>query len=57
MSDPLHVACPHCHALNRVPAERLREGPGCGRCHRALFDAQNKNKNEIKKKKKINKKK
>ena len=39
MSDPLHVACPHCHALNRVPAERLREGPGCGRCHRALFHA------------------
>ena len=39
MSDPLHVACPHCHALIRVPAERLREGPGCGRCHRALFDA------------------
>ena len=32
------IACPHCHALNRVPSERLGEAPACGRCHRALFD-------------------
>jgi thioredoxin 2 len=38
MSEPLPIACPHCHALNRVPAQRLAEGPACGRCHRALFD-------------------
>ena len=24
MSDSLHVVCPHCAAVNRVPAERLR---------------------------------
>ncbi|KGM55281.1 thioredoxin [Lysobacter daejeonensis GH1-9] len=39
MSEALHIACPHCHALNRVPPERLGEAPACGRCHRALFDA------------------
>ena len=38
MSEPLLIACPHCHALNRVPAQRLAEAPACGRCHRALFD-------------------
>lgn len=37
MTEPLTVACPHCHALNRVPAERLRDGPACGRCHHCVF--------------------
>ena len=37
MSEPLTIACPHCHALNRVPAARLYEAPACGRCHRPLF--------------------
>nr|WP_241093746.1 thioredoxin TrxC [Xanthomonas sp.] len=36
----MHIACPHCQALNRVPASRLAAGPQCGRCHRALFVAQ-----------------
>ena len=31
------IACPHCAAMNRVPAERLAEAPQCGRCHGALF--------------------
>lgn len=34
---PLHIVCPHCHATNRVPSERLGESPDCGRCHRPLF--------------------
>lgn len=38
MEDALKVACPHCHALNRVPAERLGEAPTCGRCHKSLFE-------------------
>jgi thioredoxin 2 len=33
----LVVPCPHCAALNRVPREKLSEGPACGRCHLALF--------------------
>jgi thioredoxin 2 len=36
-TDPVHVACPHCGALNRVPAARLAEDPDCGRCHRPLL--------------------
>jgi thioredoxin 2 len=38
MSAPLAVPCPHCGALNRVPAERIGEQPQCGRCKHALFD-------------------
>ena len=38
MTDPLLVACPHCHALNRVPPARMGEAPTCGKCHGALFD-------------------
>ena len=38
MTDAMLVACPHCHALNRVPSARLGESPTCGKCHRALFD-------------------
>lgn len=26
------LVCPHCATRNRVPAERLAEGPVCGRC-------------------------
>lgn len=38
MSDALHLVCPHCHAVNRVPAARLGQQPNCGHCHRPLFD-------------------
>ena len=34
---PMLVACPHCHALNRVPPARLGQSPRCGQCHGALF--------------------
>jgi thioredoxin 2 len=37
MSTPQLVVCPHCHAPNRVPAERLADGATCGRCKQALF--------------------
>ncbi|MGE4458423.1 MAG: thioredoxin TrxC [Stenotrophomonas sp.] len=35
----LQVACPHCNAINRLPAARLAQSPACGRCHRPLFAA------------------
>jgi thioredoxin 2 len=35
--DALKIACPSCHALNRVPMARLDEAPVCGRCKRPLF--------------------
>ena len=33
----LHVVCPHCDAVNRLPESRLAANPNCGRCHQALF--------------------
>lgn len=35
----IQVVCPHCDAINRVPATRLAEQPRCGGCHRPLFEA------------------
>ncbi|MGE0373544.1 MAG: thioredoxin domain-containing protein, partial [Gammaproteobacteria bacterium] len=37
MSELLHVVCPHCVAMNRVPGARLGEDPKCGACHQPLF--------------------
>jgi thioredoxin 2 len=34
-----HVACAHCGAVNRVPSERLADGPVCGRCGKDLLPA------------------
>ncbi len=36
MSDQ-HIVCPHCSTTNVVPQARLGDGPGCGKCHEALF--------------------
>ena len=38
MSDNQHIVCPHCNAVNRIPVERLGDGPACGKCHRTLFE-------------------
>ncbi|TFW21353.1 thioredoxin TrxC [Massilia arenosa] len=37
MTDPLHIVCPHCDAVNRLAAARLADAPTCGRCSKALF--------------------
>jgi thioredoxin 2 len=37
MSDSLHVICPACDAINRVPRARLGADPKCGQCHQPLF--------------------
>ena len=39
MSDPLHIVCPHCDAVNRVGRERLADQPVCGKCAQPLFVA------------------
>jgi thioredoxin 2 len=39
MNDSLHLVCPHCHAVNRLPLAKLGQTPNCGQCHRPLFDA------------------
>jgi len=33
----LHVVCPSCGSINRVPAARLAEHPKCGNCGQPLF--------------------
>jgi thioredoxin 2 len=38
MSDSLHIVCPHCDAVNRVPAAKLTDQPICGKCAQPLFD-------------------
>ena len=37
MSEALHIVCPHCDGINRVPVARLADGAQCGKCHRPLF--------------------
>ncbi|HGX93157.1 MAG TPA: thioredoxin TrxC [Candidatus Tenderia sp.] len=39
MSDALHIVCPYCTATNRIPSDRLADGPKCGKCHQTLFSA------------------
>lgn len=33
----MELVCPHCHTVNRLPADRAADRPDCGRCGRALF--------------------
>ncbi|MCW9012537.1 MAG: thioredoxin TrxC [Gammaproteobacteria bacterium] len=33
------VVCPHCAAINRLPAERNVAPANCGKCHKPLFTA------------------
>lgn len=37
-TQKLHLPCPQCGATNRVPPERLGDGPVCGKCRSALLD-------------------
>ncbi|MCP4994495.1 MAG: thioredoxin TrxC [Gammaproteobacteria bacterium] len=39
MPDSIHIVCPHCDGINRLPQERLNAGPKCGKCHQSLFDS------------------
>jgi len=39
MSDSLHIVCPNCLAVNRIPSARQSEGPMCGKCRQPLFNA------------------
>ena len=36
----LHLVCPQCETLNRIPADRVDDQPKCGQCKQALFSAQ-----------------
>ncbi|MBU0499123.1 MAG: thioredoxin TrxC [Gammaproteobacteria bacterium] len=39
MIDSLHIVCPKCAAVNRIPSPRLGDGPNCGKCSSPLFNA------------------
>jgi thioredoxin 2 len=34
----IHVVCPHCAGVNRVPEGRNAAAAKCGRCHQRLFE-------------------
>ena len=36
----MHLVCPSCGTTNRIPDERLHDGPVCGRCGAALMAAE-----------------
>lgn len=36
----MELVCPHCGAVNRVPAERLRDHPKCGKCSAPVLPEQ-----------------
>ena len=38
MDGALHIVCPHCDTINRVPRAKLSAGGNCGECHKLLFD-------------------
>lgn len=37
MSELIHLVCPECAAVNRVPQSRLSDSPKCGKCSGAVF--------------------
>ena len=38
MNDPLHIVCPVCLAVNRIPESKLSAKPKCGKCHQPVLD-------------------
>ena len=37
MSQPAHIVCPACGAVNRIPPEKRALEAKCGKCHNPLF--------------------
>jgi thioredoxin 2 len=38
MDPVVHLPCPACNTVNRVPESRINDGPVCGNCKQRLFD-------------------
>jgi len=38
MAESLHIVCPHCDSINRVPINKLAAGGKCGSCRQPLFE-------------------
>jgi thioredoxin 2 len=37
MAEARHIVCPHCAAVNRIPAAKAASQAKCGVCHKPLF--------------------
>jgi len=33
----MHIVCPHCDSINRIPPARIADDPRCGKCHEPLL--------------------
>ena len=40
MSQAIHIVCPECGGINRLPQEKLVDGGKCGKCRQPLFSGQ-----------------
>ena len=40
MTDSIHIICPHCDAINRIPNSKLSAGANCGKCQQLLLSGQ-----------------
>lgn len=40
MSESLHIVCPSCDGINRLPVEKLSAGGNCGKCKKPLFNGE-----------------
>ena len=36
----LHIVCPNCDGINRIPQDKLSHGAKCGKCHQTLLTGQ-----------------
>ncbi len=39
MTEALHIVCPECNSINRVPADKIQQAAKCGHCKSTLFDS------------------
>jgi len=39
MSDPFIYPCAHCGTKNRIPSDKVRANPNCGKCKQPIFPA------------------
>ncbi len=37
MTDSVHIVCPHCDGINRIPVSKLSAGAKCGKCQQLLL--------------------
>ena len=40
MAESLHIVCPHCFGVNRLPQDKLAHGGKCGKCRQPLLSGE-----------------